>query len=98
MAAPTRYCNWMFNAIQNENLQMFAHAIQRNIITEAKASNYFGLNANEQRKQAIGCSFLVVYNLLMITWLNKMYLLDSTVHQIQSHSYYFHVSRMVSPT
>ena len=57
----------MSDTTLNEMWQMFALAIQGHIITEAAASNYFGLTADEQRTQAVANSFIGSYSLLMMT-------------------------------
>ena len=65
-------------------------------ITEAEACNYFGHAKMEQRTRVVASSLLGVYKLL-ITWLHKMHLLDSTVCRIQRRCDYFRVSRIFSP-
>ena len=38
--------NWMSNTVQNEIIQQFAHAIQRDIVSRAEGCNFYGLTAD----------------------------------------------------
>lgn len=41
-----RKVNWMSGTIQNAILQLFVHAIQRNIVSEASECDFYGLTAD----------------------------------------------------
>ncbi|KAK0141881.1 hypothetical protein N1851_020454 [Merluccius polli] len=38
--------NWMSDTIQNEILEILAHAVQRHIVSDARRSSFFGLTAD----------------------------------------------------
>ena len=62
--------NWMSNVVQNEILRMFGHAIQQQIVSEAKNCHFFGLTADGTTdisgKEQFSCSLQFVDSTLVV--------------------------------
>ena len=86
----------MSDTIQNKMLQILAHAIQRHIITEAEASNYFGLTADGTTDTNGFAQFSCNLQFVDDNLAAQNIFHGFAVHRIQPRSHFFYASRMFS--